>query len=241
MLPSATVLSGNEVWVTVDAAISDDLFYFDHNPLRLDNLVVTAPDGSVATAENQNTGRFRSTFDVKLAQKGTYKMAVVTDSAFASYKQGGETRRARGASVEALAKEVPADAVELQLTQAQSRLETFVTTGKPNATALKQSGKGLELEPVTHPNDMVVGEAAQFRFLIDGRPAADLDVAVVPGGVRYRDRLRDVRVKTDADGRFSVRWAEPGMYWISATFGTEAQPSRPGRRASYAATIEVLP
>ena len=28
MLPSATVLSGNEPWVTVDAAVSNDLFYF---------------------------------------------------------------------------------------------------------------------------------------------------------------------------------------------------------------------
>lgn len=28
MLPSATVLSGDDPWVTVDAAISNDLFYF---------------------------------------------------------------------------------------------------------------------------------------------------------------------------------------------------------------------
>ena len=41
MLPSATSLSGTESWVTVDAAISNDLFYFEHHPLQLDNLVVT--------------------------------------------------------------------------------------------------------------------------------------------------------------------------------------------------------
>src|SRR5690606_27185828 len=34
MLPSATVLSGNEAWVTVDGAVSNDLFYFEHVPLR---------------------------------------------------------------------------------------------------------------------------------------------------------------------------------------------------------------
>jgi len=51
MLPSATVLSGNDPWVTVDAAVSNDLFYFEHFPLRLDGLQVTAPDGSVAKPE----------------------------------------------------------------------------------------------------------------------------------------------------------------------------------------------
>ena len=43
LLPSATVLSGNDPWVTVDAAVSNDLFYFEHVPLRLDNLVVGGP------------------------------------------------------------------------------------------------------------------------------------------------------------------------------------------------------
>ena len=45
LLPSSTVLSKSE-WITVDAAVSNDLFFFNHVPLGLDNLVVTAPDGS---------------------------------------------------------------------------------------------------------------------------------------------------------------------------------------------------
>ena len=56
MLPSATVLSGANLWVTVDAAISNDLFYFEHNPIRLDNLAITAPDGSPVKAENASHG-----------------------------------------------------------------------------------------------------------------------------------------------------------------------------------------
>jgi len=45
LLPSSTVLSKGD-WITVDAAVSNDLFFFNHRPLGLDNLVVTAPDGS---------------------------------------------------------------------------------------------------------------------------------------------------------------------------------------------------
>ena len=45
LLPSQTVLAGNDPWISVDAAVSNDLFYFNHVPLRLDNLVIIAPDG----------------------------------------------------------------------------------------------------------------------------------------------------------------------------------------------------
>ena len=48
MLPSTTILSGDEPWVSVDAAVSSDLFYADHNPMRLDGLSVVAPDGTIA-------------------------------------------------------------------------------------------------------------------------------------------------------------------------------------------------
>lgn len=35
LLPSATVLSGADNWVTIDAAVSNDLFYFEHMPFRI--------------------------------------------------------------------------------------------------------------------------------------------------------------------------------------------------------------
>ena len=40
LLPSATVLSGTDAWVTVDGAVSNDLFHFEHFPLQLDGLSV---------------------------------------------------------------------------------------------------------------------------------------------------------------------------------------------------------
>ena len=56
--PSQTVLAGNNPWVTVDAAVSNDLFYFNHVPLKTDNLAITAPDGSNVAAQNTATGKF---------------------------------------------------------------------------------------------------------------------------------------------------------------------------------------
>lgn len=42
LLPSQTVIAGNAPWITVDGAVSNDLFYFNHVPLRLESVVITA-------------------------------------------------------------------------------------------------------------------------------------------------------------------------------------------------------
>src|SRR3546814_16945663 len=73
LLPSATVMSGNDPWVTVAAAVSNDLFYFEHNALRLNGLTVLAPDGKAIAASHENTGKYRNTFAVELTKAGPYR------------------------------------------------------------------------------------------------------------------------------------------------------------------------
>lgn len=246
MLPSSTVVSGNNAWVTIDAASSNDLFYFDHNPMRLDNLKVFAPDGSEIEAQNKSTGRYRSTFDVQLDKPGTYRMSVLNDTVNANFKSGGEQKRLRG-SLESLRKEIPADAKELSVSRNQSRIDVFVTSGNPTDKAVKPTGTGLELVAYTHPNDLFAGEPASFGLVFNGKPVAGVAVAVIPGGIRYRDQLGEVEVVTGADGRFQVTWPEPGMYWLNTSYEHAAAGAAqggtldaPAMRASYTATLEVL-
>ncbi len=252
MLPSSTVLSKADSWVTVDAAVSNALFYFDHVPLRLSNLKITGPDGIETKAENAATGKYRCTFDVHLATPGTYKIAMVNNTVFASWQEAGQRKTWRGSPGD-LAGQVPAGANDLQVSRMNSRIEVFVTAGKPTTKVFGATGVGLELLPVTHPNDLVAGEAASFQLLLDGKPAAGLEVTLIPGGIRYRDQLHEIRVKTGAGGKFNVTFKDPGMYWLNATTAPapggpgpgpgEGGPMRPpaGDRASYTATLEVLP
>lgn len=241
LLPSATVSTVDQ-WVTIDAAVSNNLFYFDHNPLRIDALSITAPDGSQLKPANTGAGKYRNTFDVHLQQPGTYRIAVTNVGITASYEQNGQMKRWRGTAA-AFAKEVPADAQKLRVTESAGRVETFVTAGKPTTDALKLTNVGLELAPVTHPNDLYAGEEATFALLLDGKPAANLPVTLIAGGTRYRDTQGEVEVKTDADGRFSVTWPEPGMYWLETTLedSKTSIPQAKQRRVSYVATFEVLP
>jgi uncharacterized GH25 family protein len=240
MMPSATVLS-KDGWITVDAAVANDLFYFNHVPMQLDDLSVTAPDSTSVTAENRHRGKLRSVFDVNLAQAGTYRIAVASHAFFATYTLNGERKRWRGRSVADLEREIPAGAEALVATESVRRIETFVTVGKP--TALRPVGAGLELLPVTHPNDLVSGEPATFEMAIDGKPAARAKVVLIRGGTRYRDRLEEISVETGDDGRFTVQWPQPGMYWLEVVHEDDRVSSKKAakRMLGYVATLEVLP
>lgn len=243
LLPSGTTFSGTEPWLTVDAAVSNDLFYFDHVPLRLDELTITAPDGSTVQSENGATGKYRSVFDVDLKQEGTYRVAIASNGLFASWEEAdGKRKRWRGDAAK-FAAEVPKDAKGLQVSQSASRVETFATHGAPTTSALKPTGVGLELVPVTHPNDLFAGEAASFKLVLDGKPAADVEVSVIRGDTRYRNAQEEIKVKTDAQGAFSITWPQAGMYWLNASAqdSKTSLPQAKERRLNYVATLEVLP
>ena len=253
LVPSATVVSGREAAVTVDAAVSEDLFEFDTNALVLEKLSIVAPDGSLVAPENLAAARRRSSFDVKLTQSGTYRIVNFSESAFANYKLGGEQKRWRG-HADAMAREIPADATELQVTRMQSRVETWVSNDakgekagdksavKPADKAFAPQGTGLEFIPLTAPTDLSAGDSSSFRVLLDGKPAANLDVTILRGGNRYRYKLGEIALKTDAQGQFSVKWPEAGRYWVGVSHSVRAaEGTPPTRRVNASATVEVLP
>lgn len=216
LLPAFTTLSGDGAWVTVDAAVSNELFYPDHRPMRTDGVQVLGPDGVADKIQNASTGQFRSTFDVQLTKPGTYKIYTATNSIMASWTENGEVKRFRG-SPEDFAKQVPAGAADLKTIKMASRNETFVTRDKPSAGALTPTGKGLELVPVTNPTDVVATEPATFKFVLDGKPAANLDVTFIPGGARWRATPGEIKAKTGPDGAVKFTLPEAGMYWVNAT------------------------
>ena len=240
LAPTSTVLSGTDAWVGFDAGASNGVFIADHAPLNLAGLVITAPDGSAAQPENMVRAHYRSSFDLHLTQPGTWRVANVSGGVMVSYRQGGEQKRWRGAEAE-MAANIPADATDVVATRSNSRTETFVTLGEPTTTALTPTGQGIELVPVTHPNDVVAGEAATFKLVRDGRPAADLEVTIARGGTRYRDNPEEMTVRTGADGAFTVTWPEPGMYWMNASVRTPASGDQLASSAQYNGVVEVLP
>lgn len=246
ILPSVTVLAGENPWVSFDAATSNDLFIADHNPMRLDALKIVAPDGKESAPENVTTLKYRSVFDLNLTQKGTWKLYTASSGLNARWEENGQRKmwppRGTQPTPEGFEKEVPKKADKLEVTQSSRRFETFVTSGKPSNSVFKPSNVGLELVPVTHPNDLFSGEAATFQFIIDGKPAAGTKIEVTPGERRYRNSEDSVEYTTDKDGKVSIKWPAAGQYFLEAEYEDAKAPKPATKRVGrYVAVFEVLP
>lgn len=123
------------------------------------------------------------------------------------------------------------------------RIETFVTLGSPTTTVFASEGTGLELKPVTHPNDVYAGEEVSFQLLLDGKPAEGIEVDIIRGSDRYRNSEDGLKLTTDATGTITFTPTEAGAYWLSA--GSEGKGMLDGKeipvRSSYVFTFEALP
>ncbi|MCQ3830481.1 DUF4198 domain-containing protein [Microbulbifer elongatus] len=247
ILPSSTVLSGDDPYVTFDAAVSNTIFFPDHVAMGVDAVTVAAPNGKTLSLENASRGKYRSTFDLQLTEEGTYKVGLASSGLRAFWKDAEGKRkmwprRGQQANDAEFETAVPKDAKDLRVTQSSRRVETFVTAGAPTSDVLKPEGVGLELVPVTHPNDLYAGEAASFKLLIDGEPAKGAEVVLIPGGTRYRDTQNEISAQADAEGKFSVTWPSAGQYFMEAEYEDgKARAPATVRRGSYSATFEVLP
>ncbi|MGQ8364213.1 DUF4198 domain-containing protein [Glaciecola sp. 1036] len=245
--PSETVLSGDQNYVTFDAAVSNTLFLPEHVPLRTNGILVTGPTATKVELENVATGKYRSTFDINLQQQGTYKIASASSGLRAFWKDAEGNRkmwppRGRGAGEQTFEQAVPKDAKELQVSYSSRRVETYVSLGAPDETALAITKTGLELKPLTHPNDLFATETASFQFLMDGEPVEGVEIEIVRGSMRYRNDSETITLTSDADGKFSVTWPTAGMYFIEASYSDEkAKAPATRRQGGYALTLEVLP
>lgn len=241
LLPSHTAVSESQ-WITVDASISNEIFGFER-AYPVEGLQVTGPDGMAATVDNATVMHTRSVFDVQLAQEGSYRIVIARPGFFLMYDVDGERKRARGSDADKMLAELPDNAANITLMESHNRLETFVTQGAPSSTALKPTGKGLELEFLTHPNDLYAGETARWRLLVDGNPAKGLTVELVPGGTRYRDSQDDWSVTSDKKGMVEITWPSAGRYFLEVGTSDKktSHKNADERRLQYLGTVEVLP
>jgi uncharacterized GH25 family protein len=240
MIPNTSVIeTDREAWVTIDGAISEGLFENDFMPLKMEGLTVTDPDGATVPAPAAVMGKHRSTVDILLPKDGTYRITLGASNVMGSYKLNGENKRFRGGETP------PAGATDVKSTTMVQRQDTFVTKNKSSAGALKPANTGLEMVALTNPTELRSGESARFRFLLDGKPLANFPFSLIPGNVKYRGTLNEVRLTTDANGDATVTLPAPNMYWLSAAYPANAPRGpgveQPAKRYSYSATFEILP
>jgi hypothetical protein len=257
ILPSHTVLSSDGIeQVTLTASISNDQFHPDlplgdsghgktPEPLvglfKLLQSTATLPAGDTVSGPAwQAFARF-SVADQLLETNGTYRVRLTqppTPMTTFVDAEGNPNRRFGPQP------KLPEGAKNIVRRMITSHTETYISKGEPTFDALQPSGQGIELSGNSHPNDLFVGEAADFTLTLAGKPLTQAaEIHLVRGGTRHRNQREEQAIKTDTTGQFSLTFTEPGFYHLEAEI-TQPGSNNPDvdmEHYSLYITLEVFP
>ncbi len=212
-LAPATFDPPSSGWVTLDASFADSFFVpdvvFDQSEFAV---VDTA--GRKHTPESVTALKTRVVVEHKLTDKGTYRFSTGRryGAVFRIYEQDGERKSTRGSDP------LPAGAKLLEHFQSLTLAETYVTLGAPDKGALQPYGTGLEIVPVTHPNDIYQGEPAKLTLLFDGKPLAEQTLQIFKADGSRDSKNPVLSVTTDKQGVLAFTLKDTGVYLLQARY-----------------------
>lgn len=208
--------------VALDAAFAETFFVpetvFDNS-----RFTVIGPDGKEAALDTVQLLKVRAVAEHTLPKgaTGTYRFSTGPrlGALFRTWEQNGKRESSRDPAVK-----IPAGAKVISDFQSLTQADSYVTVGNPDRAALAPRNKGVELVPVTHPNDLYVGETFDFIVQYDGKPLADQAVEVTEA-VWSSDRTPQVvNLKSDAAGHVRLPLSAAGT-WIALTRHRTAAPA----------------
>jgi hypothetical protein len=220
-------------WVTLDASFAEVFFIpevvFDNSEFAV--LDSAGKWGKPATVQLFKT---RAVVEHQLTEKGTYRFStgVRHGAVFRMYEVNGERKGTRDP-----AEELPKGAKLLDHFQSVTLAETYITLGAPGEPALKPYNKGLEVVPVTHPNDVYDGEAFRVQVLFDGKPLAAQELHVFIANDGQGDEKPALVSKTDAKGFADLTLPKVATYLLQTRHRHAAPKGAPAPNFSYTYTL----
>lgn len=217
VVPSHYVQSKTGSFVSVDISASNMTFQADKG-IALDAFYVLLPDGRKTKPAAVYQGKRKSLADVELATAGTYRLELGHGMRyFTSYELNGERKRLM-ANKKERATQLPSGAEKVVTTQGTSRALAFVTVNQPTDRVLALSNQGLEFQFDRHPADIVAGEQATVTLLINGKPAAGVELDLSREGELYRNEPERQHQVTDSSGQFVFTAPVAGRYLLEASY-----------------------
>ncbi|EIC5073173.1 DUF4198 domain-containing protein [Vibrio parahaemolyticus] len=223
VLPSHfTVSKEGGDWLTFDVTASHGTFVFD-KPAGSEQAFVIMPDGRSERPNFVIRGKRRSMFDFFFVEEGTHKVAINNEpSYYTQYKAGRrDTVKWVRANKAERADVLPEKTRDVVTQLSYTRAESYITVGKPTEKALEIEGKLLELKPLTHPSDIIEGEAVTFQFFFDGKLQQGVTAEITREGTLYRNHQEQIDVVSDKDGKITFTPDVAGRYLMKANYKGE--------------------
>ncbi|WP_371860770.1 DUF4198 domain-containing protein [Vibrio sagamiensis] len=223
VLPSHfTVSKEGGDWLTFDVTASHGTFVFD-KPASSESALIIMPDGRSERPDFVLRGKRRSVFDFFFVEEGTHKVTINNaPDYYTQYKAGRRDTikwiKANKSNRETV---LPKQARDLMTQLTSTRAESYITVGKPTEKVLDIEGRLLEMKPLTHPSDIVEGEAVTFQFFFDGKPQPGVTAEITREGTLYRNHQEQIDVVSDQDGKITFTPSVAGRYLMKANYKGE--------------------
>lgn len=254
LLPSHTNVTGNaEHVVTFDMSISNDLFQGHYGFVQVSKLKdssnLEATPASLDVMEPNGKWRrdipfhwlkIRSSGFDTLKSEGTHHYVLNQPNVyFVIFKDATGQMNRRFGKLEQIT--LPKGAEVVQTIRYIPTIHTFVSRNK--MTTPGRLNKGLELVAKSHPNDLFVGEEVSFEIYFKGKPLdTELEVQIVRGNTRYRNKREQQTILLNGSNQFSVSFPEAGMYLVEAELKLPStEPGIKLDRWALFTTLEVSP
>ncbi len=224
-------------WVSLDAAFADKFFIpeavFDNSRFN-----VRTPSGKVVVPLAVHYGHTRATAEHKVDVDGTYRFSTGLryGAVFHTYEQDGERKNSRDPAFV-----LPAGAKSIAHFQAVTQAETYVSKGAPDHAAVKASGEALELEFLSHPNDLYTDSTVRARLLYNGKPLAQQSVNAYFVTRGADDEKVTHPLTSDSAGIISFQPQQAGTYLLVSRYRTAAPATAtvPTYSYTYSVVLEV--
>jgi len=231
LLPNTFDATGRD-HITVQGAFTEQ-FFAPEVAMKADDYHAIGPNGA-KTAVSPTYLRDVALFELATPADGTYRITTGT--------RAGRVAKAHLVKDEWIflnpEEPVPAGVHAVDM-QSVTRAEVYVSRGAPSDTVLAPIGKGIEFRAITHPNKLFVGQAATFQVLLNGKPLPRQPIGLHHGDEVYSGGEKGTRIVADADGRFSLKLAAPGVYQAMTRHRIDAEPGAPAQSLTYALTFDV--
>lgn len=220
-------------WVTLDASFADTFFIpevvFDNSEFAV--LDTAGKRSKPATVQLFKT---RAVVEHQLTEKGTYRFSTGArhGAVFRMYEVNGERKGTRDPN-----EELPKGAKLLDHFQSVTLAETYITLGAPTQPALEPYNKGLEVVPVTHPNDVYDGEAFRVQVLFDGKPLAAQELHIFVANDGQGDEKPALTGTTDSKGFADLTLPKVATYLLQTRYRHAAPKDAPAPHYSYTYTL----
>ena len=226
-------------WVSLDAAFAER-FFLPESVFNNSQFMVFTPTAQRIALQDVHYGHTRATAEYQLEQSGTYRFSTGLryGAVFHTYEHNGERKSSRDPAFV-----LPAGAKSIAHFQAVTRAETYVSQGAPDQAALQPGNEALELEFLSHPNDLYADSAVRARVLFNGKPLPQQTVKAYFIASDANDEAPTYELLSDSAGIIQFQPAKAGTYYLLSRLRTAAPKDAavPTYSYTYSVVLDVTP